>query len=666
MELKDIKGVGPKTLIGLNELGIYTVSDLVRYYPYRYNIYKPINITDIIDDSIVTLTGTVVSKPTFFRSNKIKNIIRFRFHTSNSVINVVVFNQPYLSKLLYLNRTITLVGKYEVFKNTLVVNKVLMEPIYNTSIEPVYHSNNDIKRATLIKCIDAALMLENNIKETIPNYLNQRYDFIDTLSAIKCIHNPINTELYKKSLVKLKYEELFDFMFKINFLKFKNQIVDNFVVKNISKELFDDVINLVPFKLTNDQLDVMHDVLDDFNNLKRMNRLVLGDVGSGKTIVAFLSMILNSKVGYQSAMLAPTEVLAVQHYKNFKNTFKLLNLNVALLTGSTTKEEKKVILNNLKNGEIDILIGTHAILEEKVEFNNLGLVVTDEQHRFGVNQRNVLKNKGQSVDVMYMSATPIPRTYALTIYGDMDISLIKEKPAGRKDIITELYKFNKIDEVVKTLEEELINGHQAYVVAPLIDDEEETSELNDLKKIKSILEEHLSNKYKIDILHGKMKSVEKDKVINNFKDGKSNILLSTTVIEVGVDVKNATCIVIFNAERFGLATLHQLRGRVGRNDLQSRCLLLSDKDSERLKVLTESNDGFYISEQDLKLRGSGDLFGVRQHGDMVFKIANIFKDQKILLQCKKDSEEFINDNIETNFRDYPRYQDIVDELINTH
>ena len=666
MELKDIKGVGPKTLIGLNELGINSVNDLVRYYPYRYNIYKPINVTDIIDDSVVTVTGSVVSKPTFFRSSKIKSIIRFRFQTANSIINVVLFNQPYLSKLLTLNRTITLVGKYEVLKNTLVVNKVLMEPIYNTSIEPVYHTNSDVKRATLIKCINASLLLENIIKETLPDYINQKYEFLDTLSAIKCIHNPINTETYKKSLIKLKYEELFDFMFKINLLKFKNQIVDNFAVKNITKEMLDEVISLVPFTLTNDQLDTMNEIVEDFNNLKRMNRLVLGDVGSGKTIVAFLSMILNSKVGYQSAMLAPTEVLAIQHFENFKNTFKSLNMNVSLLTGSTSREEKNNILNGLKTGEIDILIGTHAILEDKVEFKNLGLVVTDEQHRFGVNQRNVLKNKGRFVDVMYMSATPIPRTYALTIYGDMDISLIKEKPAGRKEIVTKAYKFNQIDKVVSILEEELKNGHQAYVVAPLIDDEEETSELNDLKRIKSILEEYLSNKYKIDILHGKMKSVDKDKVINNFKDGKSNILLSTTVIEVGVDVKNATCIVIFNAERFGLATLHQLRGRVGRNELESKCLLLSDKETDRLKVMEESNDGFYISEQDLKLRGSGDLFGVRQHGDMVFKIANIFKDQKILLQCKKDSEEFINNNIETNFREYPHYKEVVEELLNSH
>ncbi len=663
MELKNIKGIGPKSLEGLLELGINTVDDLIRYYPYRYNIYKPVNINNIIDNSIVTLTGRVVSKPTVFRSNKIKSIIRFQFESSNSIINVTIFNQSYLYKLLYLNRELTLVGKYEELKNTLVVNKVLMEPIYKTRIEPVYHVNSELKRATLIKAINDAIDSEE-IKEIIPSYISDKYELIDSQTAIKCIHNPTSTEEFKKSLLKLKYEELFEFMFKINFLKFKNQVMDNFVVKELDKKDLDEVIEYVPFNLTKDQKDALVDILNDFKGLKRMNRLVLGDVGSGKTIVAFLSILLNKKAGYQSAMLAPTEVLASQHFESFNKLFKNLGVSVKLLTGSTSLEEKKNILEGLKTGNIDLVIGTHAILEDKVVFNNLGLVVTDEQHRFGVNQRDALKNKGKFVDVLYMSATPIPRTYALTIYGDMDISIIKEKPKGRKDIITTLHKFSDIKSVVKRLEEEIINGHQVYVVSPLIEDEEETSELNDLKRVKETLEENLEGKYKIDILHGRLKSVDKDKIINNFKEGKSNILLSTTVIEVGVDVPNATCMVIFNAERFGLATLHQLRGRVGRNSLQSYCMLISDKESDRLNVMCESNDGFYISEQDLKLRGSGDLFGTKQHGDMVFRISDIIKDSRILLQCKKDSEEFILNNIENNFRDYKYYQNLINELIN--
>jgi ATP-dependent DNA helicase RecG len=389
---------------------------------------------------------------------------------------------------------------------------------------------------------------------------------------------------------------------------------------------------------------------NDFKDEKRMNRLVLGDVGSGKTIVSFIACLVNLSCGYQSAILAPTEVLANQHYDNFVKLFP--NTKVALLTGSTSVSDKKLIKNKLLTNEIDILIGTHAIISDDIEFNNIGLVVTDEQHRFGVNQRKALQNKGMNVDVLYMSATPIPRTYALTIYGDMDISMIKSKPSGRKEIITNLYPMNKIKEVCSIITEQINEGHQVYVVAPLIDDEEDREELQDLKKIKDLLVNNLSIAPSIEILHGKMKQVDKDKVMNKFKDGKVDILISTTVIEVGVDVKNSTVMTIFNAERFGLATLHQLRGRVGRNELQSYCLLISDKETDRLHVMCESNDGFYIADKDYELRGSGDLFGTKQHGDMVFKIADIRTDMKILLQCKKDSEEFIINNIDNGFRDY--------------
>ena len=393
-----------------------------------------------------------------------------------------------------------------------------------------------------------------------------------------------------------------------------------------------------------------------------MNRLILGDVGSGKTIISFIACLINLSCGYQSAILAPTEVLANQHYNNFISLFP--DIKVKLLTSNTSAKERKLIIEELSTNKIDVLIGTHSIISDDIKFNNIGLVVTDEQHRFGVNQRKALQNKGNNVDVLYMSATPIPRTYALTIYGDMDISMVRTKPSGRKDIITNLYDSNHIKDVCNIITEEINNNHQVYVVAPLIDDEEDREELNDLKKIKETLTTNLSIKPRIEILHGKMKQVDKDTVMNKYKDGLIDILISTTVIEVGVDVKNATVMTIFNAERFGLATLHQLRGRVGRNDLQSYCLLISDKETDRLNVMCESNDGFYIADKDFELRGSGDLFGTKQHGDMVFKIADIRTDMKILLQCKKDSEEFINDNIDKGFRDYPYYKYIEDKLLN--
>ena len=659
MELINIKGIGPKTLELLNKVNIYTIDDLVRYYPYRYNIYTPSNILEASPEDTIVVTGTVTSNANVFYIRKGFNRLTFTLETNNINIKVTIFNRDFYKKLITIGKTISLIGKYDKLKNTFVCADIKFKPILKTEVEPVYHMVSGLSKATLIKSIDVALD-NSNINEIVPTAISSRYNFMNTIDAIKEIHHPSDSKRLKDATIKLKYEELFEFMFKINLIKYKNQIFDDFVVKDISEEMIKKVLSYVPFDLTEDQLSAFNDIISDFKGIKRMNRLILGDVGSGKTIVSFLSILLNHECGYQSALLAPTEVLAEQHFNNFKSLFKDLNINVALLVGSVSKKDKEDIYKRLEDGSIDVLIGTHAILEDKVVFNNLGLVITDEQHRFGVNQRNALKNKGMFVDVLYMSATPIPRTYALTIYGDMDISMIKQKPSGRKEIITEQYKFDDIKYVMDSIELQIKEGHQVYVIAPLIEnDDEETNELNDLEKIKETLLQYLPKETKIDILHGKMKNVDKDSVMNNFKDGNSDILLSTTVVEVGVDVKNATVITIFNAERFGLATLHQLRGRVGRNSLQSYCYLLSDKDSDRLKVLCESNDGFYISEKDFELRGSGDLFGVRQSGDMVFKIANLQTDYKILLQCKKDTDEFIKENIENDFSNYKYYSNIL-------
>jgi len=663
MNLSDIKGIGPKTLGLLNKLSIYTIDDLIRYYPYRYNTYSPSNILEIEDDTNVVISGIVTSTPKISYIKRNFNKLNFTLETNNVNINVSIFNRAFLSHNIYIGKNITLIGKYNRIKNTFTASDIKLYGLTKTEVEPVYHMINGLKTASLKKIIYNILTSNIKINEIVPEYLSNKYEFIDTKTAIREIHFPSNTNNIKQAKLKLKYEELFAFMFKINLMKFKNQIFDNFVIKNIKPEYLDDVIDNLPFALTSDQLEAVKDIISDFNHKRRMNRLILGDVGSGKTIVSFIAILLNQKVGYQSAMLAPTEVLAHQHYYNFKSLFP--NINVALLVGSQTKKEKETIIEELKQGNIDLLIGTHAILEENVEFKNIGLVITDEQHRFGVNQRKKLQNKGQAVDVLYMSATPIPRTYALTIYGDMDISMIKQKPSGRKDILTKVYKFDEMTKIIQEIEEELSLKHQVYVIAPLIEENEDT-ELNDILKIEGILKSHFKNKHNIGTLHGKMKASEKDAIMNDFKSGKLEVLVSTTVIEVGVDVKNATMIAIFNAERFGLATLHQLRGRVGRNSLQSKCLLISDKESERLHVLEESNDGFYISECDFKLRGSGDLFGIRQSGDMVFKIADIHNDYKILLQCKSDSQEFLDNNIENNFRDYAYYRNIVDQLMNNN
>jgi len=451
-------------------------------------------------------------------------------------------------------------------------------------------------------------------------------------------------------------------MFKMNYLKYKYTLDNVGIQRRVDKKLVEEYIGNLPFKLTDDQLNTVKEIYHDLTHKERMNRLILGDVGSGKTCVAEIAMYINYLSGYQSAMMAPTEILARQHYEGISKDFSRYGIRVGLLVGSLKKSEKNKVCEQLINGEIDVLIGTHALISEGVEFNNLGLVITDEQHRFGVNQRSNLQNKGQLCDVLYLSATPIPRTYALTIYGDMDTSLIKTKPSGRKEIITKVFNMKQIKDVLSSMLNEIKNGHQVYVVAPLIEDEDGNSDLNDVIKLKDKFNVAFNNKVNIEILHGKMKNKEKDEVMESFKNGITKVLISTTVIEVGVDVKNSTMMVIFNAERFGLATLHQLRGRVGRNDLQSYCYLLSDKEVPRLKVMEESNDGFYISEKDFELRGEGDLFGTKQSGDMVFKMANIKRDYKILVQCKNDAKIFVEENYVNNFSSYKQFKNLIKEI----
>ena len=398
----------------------------------------------------------------------------------------------------------------------------------------------------------------------------------------------------------------------------------------------------MPFTLTNDQNTVIHEIVDDMNSKKVMNRLLQGDVGSGKTIVSIAAMYFNKLSGYQSALMAPTEILATQHYNNIN---KLIGdkVNVRLLIGSLTKKEKNKIYEELEDGTVDIVIGTHALIQEDVRYFNLGLVVTDEQHRFGVNQRANLKNKGVTPDVLYMSATPIPRTFALTIYGDMDISIIKEMPKGRKPVKTLVKSDEEISDVLELMYNELKEKHQIYAIAPLIEGDEET-ELTSVNDLRDKMNLAFGSKYKIEVLHGKMPNNLKDEIMLKFKENKINILISTTVVEVGVDVANASMMVIFDANRFGLSTLHQLRGRVGRGNIDSTCILISKTETERLNILSKTNDGFVIAEEDFKLRGSGDLFGTKQSGDMNFKIANLKEDYKILVETNKDAKDFWKKN----------------------
>ena len=637
MDLSDVLGIGNKTVNYLNNIGIYNVDDLVSYYPYRYEIIKRSDINSINVGDKVIIDGIIESVPNIRYYGRKKNSMSFRINTGSKILGITIYNRGFLKNKIKIGSSVIVRGKYTDF-NKIIASDIKFGVLNDeSSVEVIYHESNNINSKELNKLINNALVNYNG-KDYVPKYLIDKYKFIDKYDALCEIHNPTSSSKLKKSINILKYEELFLFMLNINKLKL-NRNKEFGIKREIDRTKVNEFINNLPFKLTTDQMKCVHDVYNDLTSSNRMNRLIEGDVGSGKTIVAFIALYINYLSGYQGVLMAPTEVLAIQHYENINKYMN--NINIEILTGSTKNKDRKDILNRLKNKEIDILIGTHSLFSDDVIYNNLGLVITDEQHRFGVNQRKNLHNKGNVPDIIYLSATPIPRTYALTIYGDMDLSIIKTVPSGKKEIITKVYKNDNIKDVLSMMYEELKKKNQIYVIAPLAL-ESESSDLSSVYELCDKMNKAFGKIASIGIMHGKLDSKEKDSVMDKFKNKEIDILVSTTVIEVGVDVKRATMIVIFDAQQFGLSTLHQLRGRVGRNDMQSYCLLISDKDTERLKIMEKTCDGFKISEEDFKIRGSGDLFGIRQSGDMKFKLANLKRDYKLLLKAKEDSLEYIN------------------------
>ena len=662
MKLSDIKGLGPKTIDCLKNIGVETIDDLVNYYPYRHDKIILNNIKECTDKQNVIIECIVDSVPLTRRFRANMTSLTFRAMSNMKMIAVVIFNRAFLKTHIKPGTTITVFGKYDLAKNTVIASDIKFEKLVSGSIESVYHLTSGLTSKQLKKNINEALSNYDNYVDYIPEYLNEKYNFITKKEAVNYIHNPKNEEDVKKALIKLKYEELFEFMFKINYMKEMNKENKTGYIRNIDPEDINDFIRSLPFELTSDQDKAIEEIYKDMTSSKRMNRMLEGDVGSGKTIVSVIAAYINYLSHHQTALMAPTEVLAYQHYENIKNLLSGTNMRVDILVGSMKKKEKDEVVDKLKNGKIDLIIGTHALLSENVEFKNLRLVITDEQHRFGVNQRANLKNKGLLPDTLYMSATPIPRTFALTIYGDMDITCIKTKPKGRKEIKTIIKSEKELISVYEMMKKEIDEGHQVYIVSPLIEDKDDVLDLTTVNEIKRNIELYFKGKVKSAIMHGKLSKTDKDKIMEDFKSGKTNVLISTTVIEVGIDVKNATLMVIYDANRFGLATLHQLRGRVGRNEYDSTCVLIGDENNERLKVLSESNDGFYITEKDYEMRGEGDLFGVKQSGDMDFKVSNLHQDMKILLQARDDSREFLLDNINNNFENYEEYAKIVNEI----
>lgn len=653
ISVEKVKGVGSRTSMLLKKLNINTVDDLVTHYPYRYEFIKRSNLKEKCEDDKVIIDGKVEMIPILVRLKGNLNKMNFRLATSTKeIVGVSIFNRAYLKNQLLVGTNITVFGKYEKNKNVILASEIRMGLLpKGEKIEAVYHGTVGLNSKAISGFINTALMeYGNDLEDYIPKNLLEKYNFLNKKTALNIIHNPSTKEKLKEASIRLKYEELFVYMAKINYLKLKNKNIKDGIEKDFDKEKLDKVIKSLPYELTIDQKLVLNEILEDLTSKRRMNRLLQGDVGSGKTIISIIAMVANYLSGYQSALMVPTEILATQHYETMKEILKDLNVNIALLTGSLPKNKKDLIHEELKFGKIDMVVGTHALIQEEVVYKNLGLVITDEQHRFGVLQRTSLQNKGIMPDVLYMSATPIPRTYALTLYGDMDISTIRTLPKGRKPIKTYLKSYSEIKDVLKMMYEELLKNHQIYVIAPLIE-ESETLDLTTVNELKDKMNLAFGEKYNVGIIHGKLKQTEKDKIMDDFVKNKVQILISTTVIEVGVNVLNTTMMVIFDANRFGLSTLHQLRGRVGRSALESSCILISDYDSERLNVMTTTNDGFEISEEDFKIRGHGDLFGTKQSGDMTFKIADIKEDYKILLQAKKDSMEFLLNNKEEELKE---------------
>ena len=641
MNLEEVRGMGDKSLLLIKKLNISTFSELLEYYPYRYEIVKLGDLTTCIKEK-GTINVQVVSRPTVSFLGGRQNRLSMKCLYNGTFINVSIFNRGYLKSKIASGSYISITGRYDSFRNTFTASDISLEVLNKNEIIPIYHLVSGINNKMIRNIMKNAVSTRFDVDDYIPVIFKEKYNFLKKEEALKAVHYPEDIKTLKQARLRLIYEEFFLFAFKINYLKsLRNK--KSGIKKEVTKEKLEEFINQLPFSLTSDQLEAADAIYKDMTSSTKMNRLIMGDVGSGKTVIALCGIAINTFAGYQSALMAPTEVLARQHYESLSKMAPVVRFG--LIVGSMSLKEKKQVLLDLALGNIDCLIGTHAILNDKVEFKNLGLVITDEQHRFGVNQRNIIENKGLGVDVIYMSATPIPRTYALGLYGDMDLSIIKTKPNGRKPVITKYIEDKNLIEALKVCYENLKNGHQVYVVAPLIEASDNT--LDDVKKLEEKFNLAFKGKYPVGILHGKMSKKDKNDIMQNFKSGELKILVSTTVIEVGVDVSNATVMMIYNANLFGLATLHQLRGRVGRSDLQSYCFLISKVDEPRLRVLESSNDGFYISEKDFEMRGEGDIFGERQSGDMHFKIADIKRDSKIWLQAFKDSKEYL-DNFDNN------------------
>lgn len=658
-DVQYVKGIGPKRAYKLNKLGIFTLKDLIYYFPRQFedrNNLKKIAQLDNDEKATIkaVITGIETSSP-----KKGMTLTKVCVKDETSCAKLVFFNQPHIKNAFRVGDMVLVFGKVKKSYKNVELTSCEIEfftksPKNTCKVMPIYPLTYGVTNKEIMSIMKTVLDSEElKIKEYLPINIIKKYNLCSIDYAIKNIHSPQSKDSLKVALYRIIFEEFL--ILQMGLFLFKSGINDCKGIKFNKNKNLDNIRSSLPFKLTKAQSRALNEIIDDMASDKIMNRLVQGDVGSGKTVVALLSLANCVLNGYQGALMAPTEILAEQHYAYLSDTLEEFNINVELLVGSCTKKQKENILKRVKNNEIDILIGTHALIEDTVEFNNIGLVITDEQHRFGVRQRSRLSDKGKNPDIIVMTATPIPRTLALILYGDLDISIIDELPPGRQPIETMAIDKKKRERVYNNLvRDEVQKGRQVYIVCPLV----EESEAIEAKAATELVEELKSQYFsdlRVGLLHGKMKSSEKDNIMKMFKNKEIDILVSTTVIEVGVNVPNATLMIIENSERFGLAQLHQLRGRVGRGVHKSYCILIYASKSEvcrqRMSIMEETNDGFKISEKDLEIRGPGEFFGTRQHGIPELKVANIFKHMKILKLAQQEARYILGEDKNLNFEE---------------
>ena len=649
--LSVLPGIGPKSAEKYKKLGIETVEDLLLYFPFRYEDFKSKNVLDLEDGEKAVVSGLVATPANVQYYGYKRNRLRFTIKQGELVLAVSFFNQPYLADKIELGQTVAVFGKWDKAKGALTGMKLLAQ--VEDDLQPVYRLAQGVSQSALVKVIKTAFEagLDQLLEENLPQVLMDKYQLLSRRQAVRAMHFPKDLKEYKQALRRVKFEELLFFQLQLQVLKEENRSVGQGILLDWDEKKLKALQASLPFALTEAQERSLKEILTDMRSPYHMNRLLQGDVGSGKTVVAGLAMYAAVTAGKQAALMVPTEILAEQHLQSLTSLFP--NLRILLLTGSLKAAERRERLASIEAGEVDLIVGTHALIQEGVHFHDLGLVIIDEQHRFGVAQRRILREKGQNPDVLMMTATPIPRTLAITAFGDMDVSIIDQMPAGRKEIITRWVKHQQLNLVLDWLVKEIQKGSQAYVISPLI----EESEALDLKNAIALEEEliaYLGDRARVALLHGKMKGEEKEAIMQAFKQGEIDLLVSTTVIEVGVNVPNATVMIIMDADRFGLSQLHQLRGRVGRGDKQSYAVLVANPKTEsgkrRMKIMTETTNGFVLAEEDLKLRGSGEIFGTRQSGIPEFQVANLIEDYPILEEARKVAVQVVTT---PNWREHP-------------